>query len=285
MRWAEIAIEAGNDAVDAVGQCLATCGCGGFELREKDEQTTVVGYLPVDDRLELRLGELQELLEGLPAFGIESASTEITLRTVEEEDWANAWKAYFKPIRLGERLIVTPPWETPELKPDDVVVVIDPGMAFGTGSHPTTQLCLEALERRVKPGDRVADIGTGSGILSIAAVKLGAGLVEACDIDPLAVKITRENAVVNNVVFNCEETMPQGEFDIVVANILADVILGLRQELFDLLRPGGTLIASGIINTRGQDVADGLSAQGFTHEETHNSGEWVAVIARKPASA
>lgn len=284
MRWAEIAIESDGDAVDAVGQCLAGCGCSGFELRERNGETHVVGYLPVDDRLELRLSDLKDLLAELPGYGIEGAGQELTLRYVEEEDWANAWKAYFKPIRLGERLIVTPPWETPDLQANDVVIVIDPGMAFGTGSHPTTQLCLEALERHVRPGDRVADIGTGSGILSIAAAKLGAATVEACDVDPLAVKITLENAVVNGVVFPCRETMPEGAFDVVVANILADVILGMREDLYNLTRPGGTFIASGIIDSRADDVVKGLSEQGFVHESIQRRGEWVAIVSHRPAA-
>ena len=285
MRWAEIAIESDAAAVDAIGQCLSDVGCGGFELREKDGETTVVGYLPVDDRLEMRLEELTVLLERLPEYGFDGAGQELTIRTVEEEDWANAWKAYFKPIRLGSRLIVTPPWEDPEAQPDDVVIVIDPGMAFGTGSHPTTQLCLEALEEHVKPGDRVADIGTGSGILSIGAAKLGASRVEACDIDSLAVKITLENAAANGVEFACGETLPHGEFDVVVANILADVILGMREELYALTRPGGILIVSGIIDTRGQDVENGLSEQGFVHLNTARRGEWIAVVVRRPEQA
>jgi len=282
MRWAEIAIDSDTAAVDAIGQCLSSVGCGGFELREKDGETKVVGYLPVDDRLELRLDELSGLLERLPEFGFDGAGQELTIRTVEEEDWANAWKAYFKPIRLGKRLIVTPPWEDSGAQEGDVVIVIDPGMAFGTGSHPTTQLCLEALEQHVKPGDRVADVGTGSGILSIAAAKLGASHIEACDIDSLAVKITLENAVVNNVQFSCTETLPEGEFDVVVANILADVILGMREELYSLTRPSGTFIASGIIDTRGQDVENGLVEQGFVHVETTRRGEWIAVVVRRP---
>ena len=146
----------------------------------------------------------------LPGFGITGAGTELTLRYVEEADWANAWKAYFKPFRVGRRLVVTPPWEHPDLTPDDIPLVIDPGMAFGTGSHPTTQLCLTALEDFVQPGQAVADVGTGSGILAIAAAKLGASPVAANDNDPLAVKIARENAAANGVSVTVTEALPDG---------------------------------------------------------------------------
>ena len=191
MRWAEISIDAEAGAVDAVGSALNAAGCGGFEVRETAEPPAVAGYLPVDDRLEDRLGQLQDALAQLPAHGVTGAGTELTLRYVEEADWANAWKAYFKPMRVGRRLLVTPPWEHPDLAPDDIPIIIDPGMAFGTGSHPTTKLCLAALEDYVQPGQTVADVGTGSGILAIAAAKLGAARITANDIDTLAVKIAR----------------------------------------------------------------------------------------------
>lgn len=278
MRWAEIIIEAEPDAVDAVGNALNAAGCSGFEVRDEAQPPAVAGYLPVDDRLEDRLGKLQDALADLPKYGISGAGTDLTLRYVEEADWANAWKAYFKPIRVGRHLIVTPPWEHPDLGPSDIPIVIDPGMAFGTGSHPTTQLCLGALEDYVKPGHRVADVGTGSGILAIAAAKLGASSVAANDIDPLAVKITRENANVNGVSVEVTEALPDGSHDIVVANILADVIIGIAEELADLLKPNGALIASGIIDTRASDVREALEAIGLSHLETRRQGEWVAIV-------
>ncbi len=210
MRWAEISIDAEAGAVDAVGNALSVAGCGGFEVRETAQPPAVAGYLPVDDRLEARLSQLKDALARLPGYGITGAGTELTLHYVEEADWANAWKAYFKPMRVGRRLVVTPPWEHPDLAPDDIPIVIDPGMAFGTGSHPTTQLCLAALEDFVQPGQAVADVGTGSGILAIAAAKLGAAHVAANDIDPLAVKIARENAAVNGVALVVEEALPAG---------------------------------------------------------------------------
>ena len=281
MRWSEIAIEAAPGAVDAVGQALMDAGCTGFEVRSEAVPPSVAGYLPVDDRLEGRLTEIQERLRALPTFGVEGAGTELTLRTVQEEDWANAWKAFFKPMRVGRHFVVTPPWETPDLGPEDIPLVVDPGMAFGTGSHPTTQLCLAALEEFVKTDDTVADIGTGSGILAIAAAKLGASQVIANDIEPNAVAIAAENARINGVTIRTQLALPDGVFDVVVANILADVIIGLADELAARVVADGTLIVSGIIDTREADVRQALEANGFSSLDTRRQGDWVALVLRR----
>ena len=282
MRWAEIIIDAGPEATDAVGAALYAVGCGGFEVREAALPPAVAGYLPVDDRLEDRLGSLKDALAALPSHGVTGAGQDLTLRYVEEADWANAWKEFYKPFRVGRRLVVTPPWEHPELAHDDIPLVIDPGMAFGTGSHPTTQLCLVALEDYVKPNARVADIGTGSGILAIAAAKLGAGFVAANDNDSLAVRIARENAAANGVPVEVTDALPTGQYDVVVANILADVIIGLSAELYARVAPDGVLIASGIIDTREADVQRALEGIGLTHLETRRQTEWVALVFQRP---
>ena len=200
---------------------------------------------------------------------------------MEEADWANAWKAFYKPLRVGRRLVVTPPWEHPELAPDDLPLIIDPGMAFGTGSHPTTQLCLTALEEYITPGASVADVGTGSGILAIAAAKLGASPVAASDNDPLAVKIARENAAVNGVSVTVTDALPEGRYAVLVANILADVIIGLGADLTARLWPAGILIVSGIIDTREADVQAALQGLGLAHLETRRQAEWVALVFRR----
>ncbi len=283
MRWTEIIIDAGPEATDAVGAALYAVGCGGFEVREAAVPPAIAGYLPVDDRLEDRLGLLKDALAALPGHGVIGAGTDLTLRYVEEADWANAWKEFYKPFRVGRRLVVTPPWEHPELAPDDIPLVIDPGMAFGTGSHPTTQLCLVALEDYVRPGARVADIGTGSGILAIAAAKMGASHVAANDNDPLAVRIARENAAANGVPVEITDALPTGQYDAVVANILADVIIGMAEELQVLLAPGGVLLASGIIDTREADVRLALEGIGLNHLETRRQTEWVALVFRQEA--
>ena len=284
MRWAEISVDAGPDAADAVGEALRGAGCDGIYVRDTLQPPQVTGYLPADDRLEGRLDTLQAALLALAGFGVSGAGTELTLRTVEEADWANAWKAFYKPLRVGRHLVVTPPWETPALEDGDRVLTIDPGMAFGTGSHPTTQLCLAALEDYVQPGQRVADIGAGSGILAIAAAKLGASEVVATDTDPLAVRIAGDNAHSNGVRVQTQEAPPTGTYDLVVANILADVIIGMAEGLAGWVAPGGILIASGIIDTREADVRFAVEGEGFSPLETRREGEWVALVFRRGAA-
>ncbi|MDX1932257.1 MAG: 50S ribosomal protein L11 methyltransferase [Capsulimonadales bacterium] len=278
-RWAAMEIEMSGDAQEIVGALLMeTAGCQGFVATP----TSVTGYLPVDDRLENTLLSLRAALHASPDL---SGKREINLRFVQEEDWANAWKQYFKPQRIGHRIVIKPTWEDFSPDPGDLIVRIDPGMAFGTGLHATTRLCLRALEETVTPGATVADIGTGSGILAIAAVLLGASTVSATDNDPLAVRVARENVAVNAVqdrIPVVESSLPpEGAFDIVVANILADVILGMATELFRAVKPDGVLIASGIIDNRADSVRKGLTAVGFGRVETQVDGEWVALIARR----
>jgi ribosomal protein L11 methyltransferase len=275
-RWAEITIAASGDAQEAVGALLTeVAGCQGYSSSEH----AVSGYLPVDERLEGKLLALRAAR--LP----DGDSPDITVRFVEEADWADAWKQFFKPQRVGERIVVKPTWEEWEAAPGDVIVQIDPGMAFGTGLHATTRLCLRALEQHIRPGVRVADVGTGSGILAAAAALLGAAAVEAVDIDPLAVRIAGENALVNGVdaivSVGERDAPPEGTFDIVVANILADVILNMAGALREALLPSGLLIASGIIDSRAGDVRRGLEAAGLTVEATPAEGEWVAILARR----
>ena len=284
MQWASITIEAeGEEARQAATRVLVENGCNGVALGSAGaEQDTVTGYLPSDDRLETSLRRIKGALVMLPAIGVEGVSEEITLGFVREEDWATAWKAYFKPIRVGRHLIVSPPWEDPEATESDRVVVIDPGMAFGTGNHATTQLCLAALEDYVEPGDRVADIGTGSGILAIAAKLLGASEVYACDIEPQAVQIAARNARENRVSITTSTEMPEGgKFDGVVSNILANTIIELSDELAAITKPGGVLIASGIIEARGSDVRLCLEGAGFAFIETRRREEWVVLILRR----
>ncbi len=276
-RWAEMAVEVSGDVQEIVGVILTdVAGCHGYATTT----SAVTGYLPVDDRLENTLLALKAALAEVP--GVPS---EITVRFVAEEDWATAWKQYFKPQRIGQRIVVKPTWEEFTPEGDDLILQIDPGMAFGTGLHATTRLCLRALEANVKPGIKVADVGTGSGILAVGAALLGAAQVEAVDNDPLAVRVAQENVDVNGVQdrVHCYEadTPPPGTFAIVVANILADVILGMASSLVAAIEPGGLLIASGIIERSADDVQKGLTAAGLTVEEVTTEGEWVAILARR----
>lgn len=285
-RWAEIAVDAAGDAQEIVGALLLNvAGCQGYAT----SATTATGYLPVDERLESTLLALKDALADLPRDGFALAVPDITIRFVAEADWANAWKQYFKSQTIGRHLVVKPTWEAWQNRPGDVVIAIDPGMAFGTGLHATTRLCLQALENYVRPGVSVADVGTGSGILAVAAALLGAEHVAATDVDALAVRIARENVALNGVADRVDvaerSVPPPGAFDLVVANILADVIKDMTPALFAALAPGGRLIASGIIDTRAADVADHLAAGGFADLTTTREGEWATVEAVRPAFA
>jgi ribosomal protein L11 methyltransferase len=278
-RWAAIEIEVSGDAQEIVGALLMeVAGCQGFMATP----VAVTGYLPVDDRLENTLLALRAAIKESPDL---RGKRDLTIRFVQEEDWANAWKQYFKPQRIGRRIVIKPTWESFTPEPDDLIVQIDPGMAFGTGLHATTRLCLRALEDTVTVGASVADVGTGSGILAIAAILLGASSVFATDNDPLAVRVARENVAVNAVqdVVTVEESSlpPVGPCDIVVANILADVIISMATELLSATKSGGTLIVSGIIENKADAVRKVLLATGFTLIETRVDGEWVAVLAQK----
>ena len=278
-RWAEIEVAAtGDEAQEKVGAMLTeTAGCQGYST----SPVSVTGYLPVDERLENTLLTLRSALgDAFPP-----PTPEITIRFVAEEDWADAWKQYFKPQRIGDRFVVKPTWEPFTPAAQDLVIEIDPGMAFGTGLHATTRLCLRALEKRVEPDMTVADVGTGSGILAVGAALLGATYVEATDIDPLAVRIARENVAVNHledrISVDVASAPLTGPFQLIVANILADVILAMTADLYDALMPEGLLVASGIIESRAEDVRRGLEFAEFKILQTDSDGEWVAITARK----
>jgi ribosomal protein L11 methyltransferase len=224
------------------------------------------------------------------AFRDAGIDAEVVQRLVGEEDWAESWKEYFDVERYGERIVVVPSWRRYEPVPGDAVITLDPGMAFGTGQHETTRMCLEALERHVRPGAAVLDAGCGSGILSLAAAALGARVVCALDVDPDCVRITGENARLNGIacvraaVGSLGDTWPFDEtarvrFDVVVANIIARVIIDLASPLVDALAPAGRLIVSGVIGERERDVVDALTAAGARVESVRAMGEWRCIEA------
>ena len=284
-RWAEIEVAASGDAAqEAIGAVMTeVVGVAGYAV----SSVAVTAYLPVDERLENTLLALKSALHDVKrTHKIPGTSDEITVRFVAEEDWATAWKQYFKPQKIGERFVVKPTWEEYDAAPNDIVIQIDPGMAFGTGLHATTRLCLQGLERYIFPGATVADVGTGSGILAVGAILLGASYAEAVDNDPLAVRIAQENVDLNGVgdrvkVYEAAEP-PHGEYDFVVANILAHVIIALATELFRATKPGGLLISSGILaGASAEQVSKHLTGVGFTETEIVTEGEWASVVAKR----
>ncbi len=290
MRWAEMSVQCEPEAGDAVGYAFLEAGCGGV-MTQGSETLTVTASLPVTDELSGKIHALMTHFDRLPEFGLPALKEGLTLRYAEDEDWANAWKQYFKPIKLGKRLVIKPSWEDYAAQGDELIIELDPGMAFGTGAHPTTQLCLRAMELLVKPEMRVADIGTGSGILALAAARLGATQVFATDIDPLPRTIAREN-IAHNQLQDVIHLLEMDEFDlaardcdIVIANIIANTIIELAPEIAARIKPGGIFIASGIVEEHHDTVSEALAAVGLRLLQTLRDDIWVCLVARHEETA
>ncbi|MCL6616593.1 MAG: 50S ribosomal protein L11 methyltransferase [Anoxybacillus ayderensis] len=311
MKWSEISIHTTHEAVEAISNILHEAGAGGvviedpFELTKERETTygeiyqlnpddypeegvIIKAYLPVNSFLGETVEEIKQAINNLMLYNIDIGRNKITISEVNEEEWATAWKKYYNPVKISERFTIVPTWETYErVSSDELIIELDPGMAFGTGTHPTTVMCIQALEKTVKQGDMVVDVGTGSGILSIAAAMLGAKRVHALDLDPVEVESAKLNVKLNKV--HDVVTVSQNNLldrvdeqaDVIVANILAEIILRFVDDAYRLLRPGGVFITSGIIQTKKQEVKEGLLRAGFTIEETLTMEDWVAFIAKK----
>jgi len=243
---------------------------------------TVRTYLPADGQA----AEIQQhLATALWHLGQMRPVGQLQTRTLVEEDWAHNWKQYYQVQRIGQRIVIVPSWLEYAPQPADLILKLDPGMAFGTGLHPTTRLCLRLLEQHVLPGQQILDLGTGSGILAIAAAKLNEVKVEAFDLDAIAVAVASENVVLNQVADQVQ--VVQGgletnqKYDLVVANIIASVLINLAPALAQVLNPGGTLLSSGIILARETEVTLALAAAGLEYRERHQEGEWVALVHSK----
>lgn len=250
------------------------------------DKAVIRTYFHSEEEMEVRWTAIGERLAELEEQGILTGKPLLTRQLVKEEDWANTWKQYYKPTRVGSRFVIRPIWEPYSEGEGDVVLHLDPGMAFGTGTHETTRLCLAALERHVQTVSRVLDIGTGSGILAIGAAKLGAGEVIGVDLDPVAVESALQNVGHNgldNVRILQGNLMDvvEGTADVIVANILAEIILVLIPDVRAKLKEGGIFIASGIIREKEVLVTQRLREEGFTIHSVDHDGEWVAVTAGK----
>lgn len=301
-RWVEVSLSVDGEAAEAVAELLQRYSYQGVAIEQEDvpqeawddgeaqppQRLTLRAYFPADRRVE----ETKLLLD--TALGHMSMMYPMPVpayRFIDEADWAEAWKANYHPVRLGKHLIIRPEWVNLETGPDDVVISLDPGMAFGTGTHPTTQLCLEILEERVQPATQVLDLGCGSGILSIAAAKLGAESVLAVDIDPIAITATQQNAARNGMEHkitaragSLSEVLETGQqFDLLAANILARVIIQMCDEMLgDILKPGGVGIFSGIIAEQAAEVEAALRHTGLKPFARKQQGDWVAILAKRP---
>jgi ribosomal protein L11 methyltransferase len=224
----------------------------------------------------------------LAETGLADAAT-VQIDGVNEEDWANAWKAYYKPLHIGQRIVIVPAWEKYDAQPGEIIVSMDPGMAFGTGSHETTRLVIGLLEKYTKPGCRMLDVGTGSGILAICASKLGAGNCRAYDIDPMAVRVANENVKDSgqtNIVCGVSDLLrhvdrSEGPYDLITANIVADIIIRMTPDVGELMHQSTVLLVSGIITERSQDVVDALQEHGFAIVERVEENGWCAMAVQK----
>ncbi|WP_366294641.1 50S ribosomal protein L11 methyltransferase [Paenibacillus sp. AN1007] len=320
MLWHELTIHTTEEAVEMISNFLHEAGAGGVSIEEsgtlnKKRDTTygelydvplndipegfavIKGYFSEGTDMDALQAEVNPRIEELSDFGIDAGQVRYETRTVDENDWATAWKQYFKPVRISERLTIKPTWEeyTPE-SAEEKIIELDPGMAFGTGTHPTTTLCLRTLEKVIQGGEEIIDVGTGSGILAIGAVQLGAKHVLALDLDPVAVTSAVENVELNNMqqritVKESDLLSVLGSQDpalgvklpvkIIVANILAEIILLFVDDVYNALESGGIYIVSGIWKNKEQVVHDALVSSGFEVRAIEREEDWLAFEARK----
>lgn len=307
MEWLELTIDAPAGNLALVTERLSALGITDLVIEDEAEflaflEANRAAWDYVDEALREAMHNVSRVtfyLEATPEGETRLHSLRsalpwyISARRIKEEDWANNWKKYYRPIPVGERLLVVPEWET--IDPGARIPLrLDPGLIFGTGTHPTTRLCLEAIERLARPGQTVLDLGCGSGILSIAALLLGAKHVTACDIDPKASDVVYSNAALNSIsddalTVHCGDVLAPGalgdrlgetRYDLILANIVADVIIALSAHVTPWLAPGGRFVCSGIIDGRETEVEQALKAHGLTVLERHKDGDWHSFIAK-----
>lgn len=315
MKWSEVSIHTTHEATEAVANILYEAGSSGViiedsadpdrdrenpfgEIVDLDrnnypaEGVIVKAYLPVNSFLIETMKEIENSIAALPDFGLDISINEIKTSEVDDEDWATAWKKYYHPVKISGRFTIVPTWETyTPVESDELIVELDPGMAFGTGTHPTTVMCMQALEKYVQKGDLVVDVGTGSGVLSIGAAMLGAKKVHALDLDEVAVIAAKENIALNKMediievtqgnLLDSVDTEPQ----LIIANILAEVIVTFSEDAANRLAEGGLFIVSGIIEEKRDFVRDDLMAKGFEVIESVLMEDWVALVAKKKGVA
>lgn len=313
MKWTEICIHTTNEAIEPISNILHESGASGVVIEDSqdlvkqhdslygevydlnpddypEEGVYIKAYLPMNSFLGETVEEIKQAINNLILYDIDLGKNHITMSEVNEQDWATAWKKYYKPVKISEKITIIPTWEDYEpVNSDEIIIELDPGMAFGTGTHPTTVLSLQALEQYVKAGDTVIDVGSGSGVLSIASILLGADSVYAYDIDDVAVKSTTINAKLNQVEDRVQVKQNnlldgvEAEADIVVSNILAEIIVRFIDDAYKQLKPGGIFITSGIIQGKKQEVKEKMIESGFELLETNQMEDWISFVAKKPA--
>lgn len=319
MKWTKFTLETTTEAVDLISDMLSNLGIVGIEisdniqlseedrqklfidilpeLKEDDGSALVSFYLDTQDDAKALLSSVRAGLSELADF-VSIGSGKITVTETEDKDWINNWKEFFKPFRVDETIVIKPTWEElTERREEDLVIEIDPGTSFGTGAHETTKLCIIGIKQYLKPESIILDAGSGSGILSIIAKKLGAKEVIGIDIDPNATDSAIQNAGVNQLIIaegnlsfttgniieddGIRSEIGIEKYDMVVANILADVIIPLSEVIGENLKPGGIFISSGIINTKEDSVREAIEKNNFTILEVNRMNDWVSFVAKK----
>lgn len=311
MKWSEFSIHTTHEAVEPISNILHEAGASGVVIQDPqdlvkdwgdqfgevyqlspddypDEGVIIKAYFLMNEELDATIENVKKLINNLVTYNIDIGVNKITLTEVHEEEWATSWKKYYKPVKVSPTVTITPIWENYEKEHEqEQIIRLDPGMAFGTGTHPTTVLCIQAIEDYIKKDDRIVDVGTGSGVLSIAAAMLGAKEVLALDLDEIAVNSAKQNIRYNHLEDKIEVrkndllTGISPSFDMVVANILAEVILSFIQDAARVLKQDGIFIASGIITKKKDDVSVSLQLHGFEILEVREKEDWVAIIAKK----
>ena len=308
--WTKIAVNTSPEAVEAVAGILMEAGAGGIEIDDPNiwqesvgtncygelypeirpispnAPVKVIAYLAGDCRMVEVIATIKKRVLALKNVGLDASPGTISTELLAESDWAHSWKEFYHTQRVGEHLVIKPTWESYIPQPGDMVLELDPGMAFGTGEHETTRLCLEQLGKRIHPGSIVYDIGTGSGILALAAAKLGAAKVIACDLDPVAVSVARGNIAHSgldekiSVQEGSIDAIP-GQANLIIANIIADVILEILPTVVDRLVKGGYFLAGGITRERRDEVVDALKASDLTLVAEAKEGDWVSLVSKR----
>ncbi|MGI2326538.1 50S ribosomal protein L11 methyltransferase [Planococcus sp. YIM B11945] len=312
MKWSELSIHTTNEAIESVSNILHEAGASGVVIEDSEdfgkeredrfgeiyslnpddfpkEGVIVKAYLPVNSFIGETVEAVKLAINNLVKFDIDLGANKVTISEVNEEDWATSWKKYYHPVKISQRFTIVPTWETYHpVSSDELIIELDPGMAFGTGTHPTTVMSLQALEKTVQPGQQVIDVGTGSGVLAIGAALLGADHIHALDLDEVAVQAAEFNVNLNKMQHkvdvvhgNLLETI-QEPGDVVVANILAEIIISFTDDAFQVVKPGGYYITSGIISPKKNDVKEALEASGFVIEDVMMMEDWVTIISKKP---
>ena len=284
MEWTDIRLtvaKADADNAEAVATMIAEGGIYIEDYSDIEQQVAEIAHVDLIEQELLDKPRDQVIIH----LYLEPGASPVETEGVEQEDWQNGWRKYYHPMEIGQRLAVVPSWQ--EYDTDRVKLILDPGLAFGTGGHETTSLCMEALDERVTGGERVLDIGTGSGILAIAALKLGAAVAEGVDIDPVAVRTAGENAALNGVqdkltvLVGDLSDKASGKYDIITANIVANAILSLAPAVPGLMAEGATFIASGIIDSRKDEVIAGLEKAGLAVVEVKEKRGWECIVCKK----